>query len=100
MTQDGILSTKQQEELLKSHLENERKLANVHDNQRKQQISVLQDRMAERRKRKLSKLQDQHEAELSDVRANIVVSNWHGTSHVLMHRRTEILLNQNNYWAF
>ena len=67
MAHQDILSSKQQEELMKKFQEDTDKLSKAHDTQKQQQLLHLRDKMAERRHKKLSKLQAQQEAEMSEV---------------------------------
>lgn len=48
-------------------MENELALDKLHKQRREQQLAHMKEKMAERKKKKMRKLQNQHESELSEV---------------------------------
>lgn len=67
LAQQGLITPQQHDELIKKHLESEKNLAKMHNNKREQQLSHLHDKLADRRRKRLSKLRDEQETELSEV---------------------------------
>ena len=61
------MSQELKDKLLQQHKETEGTLAKVHDAKRQQQIKNLRDKMAQRRKKKFEKLQDEQEKYKNDV---------------------------------
>lgn len=68
MAQQGILTPELRDKLMQQHKEAQLALQKTHDARRQHQLRNLQDKMAQRRKRRFDKLRDEQEKYKSDVR--------------------------------
>ena len=69
MSSQGVLTQELKDKLLQQHKEAESSLAQVHDARRQQQVKNLQEKMAQRRKRKFDKLRDEQDKYKNEVRS-------------------------------
>ena len=67
MSSQGVLTQELKDKLLQQHKDAESSLAQVHEARRQQQVKNLQDKMAQRRKRKFDKLRDEQEKYKNEV---------------------------------
>lgn len=67
MAQQGILTPKLREKLMQQHKDAEIALQKTHDARKQNQLRNLQEKMAQRRRRRFDKLRDEQEKYKSDV---------------------------------
>lgn len=67
MAQQGILTPELREKLMQQHKDAEIALQKTHDARKQNQLRNLQEKMAQRRRRRFDKLRDEQEKYKSDV---------------------------------
>jgi len=67
MAQQGIMTSDLRERLMQQHKDSELALQKTHDARKQHQLRNLQDKMAQRRKRRFDKLRDEQEKYKNDV---------------------------------
>lgn len=77
MAQQGVLAPELRDQLLQQHNEAEVALKKTHDARKQQQLRGLEEKMAQRRKRKFDKLRDEQEKYKNEVIIFIYITSIH-----------------------